>query len=143
VCGRVRARELWEEDIGSTYAHAASGVFFVDRTNADNNLSYVEAIGSTNPCGEQPLPAYGCCCLGSINLTLFVRDSFRPAARFDFEEFGKVVRNAVAMPHNMLDATVWPLEQQAAEARAKRRIGLGFTGLGDALIMVGLRYDTE
>src|SRR5262245_25120506 len=140
---RLRARDLWQQIMESTYDHAEPGVFFVDRTNADDNLSYAEHIATTNPCGEQPLPAYGCCCLGSINLTLFVRDSFRPAARFDFEEFGKVVRTAVRMLDNVLDAAVWPLEQQAAEARAKRRTGLGFTGLGDALIMLGLRYDTE
>ncbi|MBM3356270.1 MAG: ribonucleoside-diphosphate reductase, adenosylcobalamin-dependent [Betaproteobacteria bacterium] len=94
-------------------------------------------------CGEQALPPYGCCCLGSINLTLFVREPFGAKARFDFEAFGRVVRPAVRMLDNVLDATVWPLEQQRAEARAKRRVGLGFTGLGDALIMLGLRYDTE
>jgi ribonucleoside-diphosphate reductase alpha chain len=97
----------------------------------------------TGQCGEQPLPAYGCCCLGSIDLTRFVRDAFSPAARFDFEAFAKVVRPAVRMLDNVLDATVWPIRQQHAEARAKRRVGLGFTGLGDALIMLGLRYDTE
>jgi ribonucleoside-diphosphate reductase alpha chain len=94
-------------------------------------------------CGEQPLPAYGCCCLGSINLAPFVRDPFGAKARFDFDAFGKVVRPAVRMLDNVLDASVWPLAQQEQEASAKRRIGLGFTGLGDALIMLGLRYDTE
>jgi ribonucleoside-diphosphate reductase alpha chain len=136
------ARDLWEQIMRSTYDHAEPGVFFVDRANADDNLSYGEIVESTNPCAEQPLPSYGCCCLGSINITLFVVDPFTPKARFDFESFGELVRPAVRMLDNVLEVTAWPLPQQKNEAMNKRRVGLGFTGLGDALIMLGLRYDT-
>ena len=145
VYASLPARELWGALMRAAFDVGEPGVLFIDRIRQDNNLRALETLDATNPCGEQPLPAYGACALGPLILPRFVRHPFGQggAAQLDFAALTRHARLQVRLLDNVLELTRWPLPQHAQEARLKRRIGVGFTGLGDALVMLGLRYDSE
>jgi ribonucleoside-diphosphate reductase alpha chain len=143
VLRTMRARELWEKITQAAYDTAEPGVLFVDQINRENNLAWRERISATNPCGEIPLPPWGGCDLGSINLTRFIRDPFAKDAAVEWASLEQVVRDAVRLLDNAIDVSHYPLPQQRKQMQATRRIGLGITGLADALMMLNIQYGDE
>ena len=143
IYGTIRAKQLWNRIMASTYDFAEPGFILIDRVNEMNNNWWCENIRATNPCGEQPLPPYGACLLGSVNLTLFVRNPFTEQAEFDWEEYKEVVRVFTRMLDNVVEVNGLPLEQQRREIIRKRRHGMGFLGLGSTLTMLKMKYGSK